>query len=93
MTSKKRTENSQEPEMNRNSEKDFLLVLHNDDVHDFDFVIDSLIDVCDHDSVQAEQCTYIVHYCGKCDIKKGKYPQLKKMHDQLINKGLIVSFY
>lgn len=91
MNSRKKTEKNQKFEINENRDKKFSLILYNDDIHDFDFVIDSLIDVCDHDSVQAEQCTFIVHYCGQCDIKIGKYNQLKNMHDQLIKKGLTVS--
>lgn len=71
--------------------KDYLLVLHNDDVHDFMYVIDSLIEICDHDSVQAEQCTYLVHYRGECDVKKGKYEQLRHMYNKLLEKGLTVS--
>lgn len=73
------------------SGKDYILILHNDDVHDFDYVIESLIEICDHDTVQAEQCTYLVHYKGSCDIKKGKYDYLKLMYDQLAEKGLTVS--
>lgn len=91
MNSRKKTEKNQKFEINENQDKKFSLILYNDDVHDFDFVINSLIDVCDHNSVQAEQCTFIVHYCGKCDIKTGKYNQLKNMHNQLIEKGLTVS--
>ncbi|MDK2978921.1 MAG: ATP-dependent Clp protease adaptor protein ClpS [Bacteroidales bacterium] len=91
MGSRKKTEKHQKFEINENSKRDFSLILHNDDVHDFDFVINSLIDVCNHDSVQAEQCTFLVHYKGKCEVKKGKYSHLKKMYDQLQNKGLIVS--
>ena len=68
-----------------------ILILHNDDIHDFHYVIDSLIDVCDHDLVQAEQCTYLVHYRGECDVKVGKYTKLKAMYDRLIEKGLTVS--
>ncbi len=91
MTSRKKTEKQKSFEVNTNSERDYSLILYNDDVHDFDFVINSLIDVCNHDSAQAEQCTYLVHYKGKCDVKKGKYSHLKKMHDQLQIKGLTVS--
>ncbi len=64
------------------------LILHNDEVHTFDYVIDSLIEICDHDLVQAEQCTYIIHYKGKCDVKKGSFNDLKKMKDGLIQKEL-----
>jgi ATP-dependent Clp protease adaptor protein ClpS len=49
------------------------IILFNDDVNTFDHVIDSLIDVCDHTSEQAEQCAYLVHYKGKCAVKTGEY--------------------
>ncbi len=65
-----------------------FLILHNDDVHSFDYVIDSLIEVCEMDSTQAEQCTYLVHYKGKCDIKKGSADVLKPYKDGLIERGL-----
>jgi ATP-dependent Clp protease adaptor protein ClpS len=65
-----------------------MLVLHNDDIHTFDFVIESLVDVCEHNTVQAEQCTFIIHYKGKCDVKKGSFDFLKPMKDGLIERGL-----
>jgi ATP-dependent Clp protease adaptor protein ClpS len=64
------------------------LILHDDDVNTFDFVIKSLIEVCEHNLEQAEQCTYIVHYKGKCDVKRGTYPVLKPLKDGLVSKGL-----
>ncbi|MBN1253247.1 MAG: ATP-dependent Clp protease adaptor ClpS, partial [Bacteroidales bacterium] len=42
------------------------LILYNDDYHTFDFVIETLINICRHNDIQAEQCAYIVHYKGKC---------------------------
>ena len=71
--------------------KDCTLILHNDDVHDFMYVIESLIEICDHELVQAEQCTYLVHYRGSSEVKKGKCEHLKEMYNQLIDKGLTVS--
>ncbi len=65
-----------------------FLTLHNDDIHTFDYVIDALIEVCDHDIVQAEQCTYIVHYKGKCEVKKGSSDFLSPMRHELIERGL-----
>ena len=65
-----------------------FLTLHNDDVHSFDYVIETLIDICEHDVVQAEQCAYIVHYKGKCDVKKGPPDHLQPMKSKLIDKGL-----
>ena len=64
------------------------IILFNDDVNTFDFVIDSLISVCKHTMEQAEQCTYLVHYKGKCAVKTGKYDELKPKCTQLLNLGL-----
>jgi ATP-dependent Clp protease adaptor protein ClpS len=64
------------------------LILHNDDIHTFDYVIDCLVDICEHNTVQAEQCTFIIHYKGKCDVKKGSFEFLKPMKDGLIERGL-----
>lgn len=69
------------------SEKKFL-ILHNDDVHSFDFVIETLIDVCSLDEIQAEQCTFLVHYKGKCDVKKGSINFLKPYKEALNTRGL-----
>jgi ATP-dependent Clp protease adaptor protein ClpS len=65
-----------------------FLILHNDEVHSFDYVIETLIKVCEMDTIQAEQCTYLVHYKGKCDIKKGTFDFLKPFKQALIDKGL-----
>lgn len=64
------------------------IVLFNDDIHTFEFVINSLIDVCDHSSEQAEQCTFLVHYKGKCAVKTGEYDELKPRCTRLLNLGL-----
>ncbi len=68
--------------------KDRNLILYNDSTNTFDYVINCLIEVCDHDIIQAEQCAFITHYKGKCDIKKGDYKSLKPMRTILIDKGL-----
>lgn len=64
------------------------LIIHNDDFNTFDFVIDTLIEVCGHDVLQAEQCTYIIHYNGKCSVKMGTKTELRPMHTELLNRGL-----
>jgi ATP-dependent Clp protease adaptor protein ClpS len=71
-----------------NTDEGRFLILHNDDFHTFEYVIESLIEVCDLESVQAEQCTYLVHYKGKCDIKKGSFDCLKPFKEGLTDKGL-----
>ncbi len=65
-----------------------FLILHNDDIHTFDYVIESLISICKMEAVHAEQCTYLVHYKGKCDVKKGTANYLKPLKDGLIDRGL-----
>ncbi len=67
------------------------LILFNDDFNTFDHVIESLIKICKHSATQAEQCAHIVHFKGKCDIKKGSYNVLKPMKDALILRNLTVS--
>lgn len=64
------------------------LVLFNDDVNTFEFVIDSLVEVCEHERHQAEQCSLIVHYNGKCEVKKGDFGKLKPMQEALVERGL-----
>ena len=64
------------------------LVVFNDDVNTFDFVIECLIEICKHTLEQAEQCTILVHYKGKCTVKTGSMELLKPMHEKLISRGL-----
>ncbi|MDA7730854.1 ATP-dependent Clp protease adaptor ClpS [Flavobacteriaceae bacterium] len=64
------------------------IVLYNDDVNTFDHVINTLISVCDHTLEQAEQCSLIVHYKGKCGVKSGSYSELKPMCTKLLQAGL-----
>ncbi len=64
------------------------IVIWNDDVNTFDFVIDSLIEVCEHNPLQAEQCTMLIHYKGKCDVKSGSIDDLMPRHQELLNRGL-----
>lgn len=64
------------------------LVLYNDDYHTFDYVIDSLVDICKQTYEQAEQCTILVHYKGKCVVKTGTHDALMPMHQALLDKSL-----
>jgi len=66
----------------------FDLVLFNDDVNTFDWVIETLIEVCDHELEQAEQCAYIVHYKGKCTVKSGDFETLEPLQRELSNRNL-----
>jgi len=67
------------------------IILFNDEVNTFDFVIETLIDVCGHDPIKAEQCTLIVHYNGKCAVKSGDITELLPISNEMTNRGLTVS--
>lgn len=64
------------------------LVIYNDDVNTFDHVINSLISVCKHSPEQAEQCTMLVHYKGKCTVKEGDFEKLKPMCEAILDRGI-----
>lgn len=67
-----------------------VLVLYDDDFNTFDHVIDTLIDVCNHDEEQAEQCALITHLKGKCAVSSGLYEELKPKHNIISDRGLKV---
>jgi ATP-dependent Clp protease adaptor protein ClpS len=64
------------------------LILFNDDVNSFDFIIESLVEVCGHNAEQAEQCATIAHFKGKCGIKIGTLNELTPMNNELNNRGI-----
>jgi ATP-dependent Clp protease adaptor protein ClpS len=66
----------------------FEIILFNDDVNTFDHVIETLIRVCNHEALQAEQCAILVHYKGKCAVKTGTYDELEPQCTQLLEAGL-----
>lgn len=67
------------------------LILHNDNINIYDYVINSLVEVCGHNLQQAEQCTLIAHYKGECEIKTGSFKQLMPCHKELTFRNIIVS--
>jgi len=64
------------------------LILYNDDINTFEHVIKSLVEICGHDSIQAEQCAMIVHLKGSCEVKFGIAEVLNAMSRSLNAKGL-----
>jgi ATP-dependent Clp protease adaptor protein ClpS len=87
MTSKETKRQSTES-FSRDSAEDNYLILHNDDVHSFEYVTLALIEICEHTFEQASQCTLITHYKGKCDVKKGGFKTLKPLKEALIERKL-----
>jgi ATP-dependent Clp protease adaptor protein ClpS len=70
------------------SDMENSLVVYNDDFNTFDHVINTLIRVCKHSPQQAEQCTWIIHYKGKCPVKKGTFEELKPMREGICEAGI-----
>ena len=66
----------------------YQLVVWNDEVNTFDWVIETLIEVCGHEPEQAAQCTLLIHFKGKCGVKTGEYDTLKPMKDQINERGI-----
>lgn len=64
------------------------LVLHNDEVNTFDYVIESLIDICNHTWEQAEQCSLFIHYKGKHNVKSAEYKKLKPLKEAFLERGI-----
>ena len=64
------------------------LVVFNDDFNTFDHVISILVKVCRHTLEQAEQCTWIIHYRGKCTVRQGTFSELKPMRDSICEAGI-----
>ncbi len=64
------------------------LVVYNDDFNTFEHVIQTLIEVCKHEPEQAEQCTYLIHYKGKCTVKVGTYEELEAMCSAIHDRGI-----
>ena len=75
-------------ETTEDHEKFDEIVLFNDDVNTFDHVIQTLVDACNHTYEQAEQCSLLVHYNGKCTVKTGPYDDLKPRCSKLLQAGL-----
>ncbi len=67
------------------------LMVFNDDFNTFDHVINTLVKVCKHEVHQAEQCTFLIHYKGKCSVKKGGYDELKPMREGITSAGIKAS--
>ena len=67
------------------------LIIHNDEVNTFEWVIECLMEICKHDAVQAEQCTLLIHFKGKASVKQGSLEELQPMKDALCDRGINVT--
>jgi ATP-dependent Clp protease adaptor protein ClpS len=77
-----------EKKASKRDDKRNSLVLYNDDYHTFSYVIDALMEICNLERIQAIQCTYLVHYKQKCEVKKGTKKDLLPMRRALSGRDL-----
>lgn len=78
----------EENEVLTEEEHPFHLIVWNDDVNTFEWVIETLMEICKHSYEQAEQCAYIIHFKGKYSVKEGSYEELKPMCDAITDRGI-----
>ena len=82
------TENELELDVLTDQEDPCNLIVWNDNVNTFEWVIETLIEVCGHSPEQAEQCSYFIHYKGNYAVKNGQYDELKPMCDAITERGI-----
>jgi ATP-dependent Clp protease adaptor protein ClpS len=81
----------QQSSTQKSKEKFYTLMLHNDEINTFEYVIQTLIEVCDHTELQAEQCALITHLKGKCDIMTGTLEELLPPKTEILRRKINVS--
>ncbi len=81
-------ESVQETDVLTGFEKTCQLIVWNDEVNTFEWVIETLVEVCKHSTEQAEQCAYIIHFHGKYAVKDGSFDELKPLCDAITDRGL-----
>lgn len=69
-------------------EEPYQLIVWNDEVNTFEWVIQALMEVCGHSEEQAEQCAWLIHYKGKYAVKNGSYDDLKPLCDAITERGI-----
>ena len=81
-------QNWQDTDVLTTTEESCSLIVWNDEVNTFEWVIETLIEVCGHSYEQAEQCSYIIHFRGKYAVKKGSFDDLKPQCEAIIDRGI-----
>ena len=82
------TDSRPETDLLTDSEEFCSLIVWNDNVNTFEWVIETLIEVCGHSPEQAEQCSYFIHFKGKYAVKEGSYDELKPQCDAITERGI-----
>jgi len=87
------TQKETNPEVLDEEDFEHKVIVFNDDVNTFDFVIDCLMNICKHDELQAEQLTLLIHYKGKATVKTGSFNEMKLICEALLEKGLSAELF
>ena len=82
------TDSREETDLLTAAQEPCSLIVWNDEVNTFEWVIETLMAVCGHSEEQAEQCTYIIHFHGKYAVKQGSYDDLKPQCDAITERGI-----
>lgn len=82
------TQSWEEADIMTDLEEPCQLIVWNDEVNTFEWVIETLVEVCGHSYEQAEQCSYIIHFRGKYAVKEGSYNELKPLCDAITERGI-----
>ncbi len=82
------TKQSEETDVLTLTEDPCRLIVWNDEVNTFEWVIETLMEVCGHSHEQAEQCAYIIHFQGKYAVKNGIYDELKPFCDAITERSI-----
>ena len=82
------TDSRSETDLLTDTEDFCSLIVWNDEVNTFEWVIETLIEVCGHSPEQAEQCSYFIHFKGKYAVKQGSYEELKPQCDAITERGI-----
>jgi ATP-dependent Clp protease adaptor protein ClpS len=82
------TDSREETDTMTHTEEPCSLIVWNDEVNTFEWVIETLITVCGHSEEQAEQCAYIIHFNGKYAVRQGSYDDLKPQCDAITERGI-----
>ena len=83
-----RTRQDEEVDVLTGNEEPCSLIVWNDEVNTFEWVIETLVEVCGHSTEQAEQCAMIIHTHGKYAVKHGAYDDLKPQCDAITERGI-----
>ena len=82
------TEEQQDTDVLTEDSHPYQLIVWNDEVNTFDWVIETLITICHHEPEQAEQCTLLIHFKGKCAVKSGTMELLSPMRSGITDRGI-----